>query len=102
MRVTDSDNAITNGLEMRQGPSGATQLMSCNNDDALRIFDAGSGFKCTGCALCQPPISPICKPSLAAQVAHLSTLSMLPEQVLGGLACSGACRVRPRHLGSRA
>ena len=70
MRVTDSDNAITNGLEMRQGPSGATQLMSCNNDDALRIFDAGSGFKCTGCALCQPPLSPICKPSLAAPVAH--------------------------------
>ena len=53
--MTDSDNAITNGLEMRHTRSGGTQLMACNNDDAVRVFDAGSGFKCTGLVpkLCQ-------------------------------------------------
>ena len=45
---------------MREAASGAVQLMACNNDDAVRCFDAGSGFKRTAYAW-PSLLSQICK-----------------------------------------
>ena len=46
-RVTASDNAITNGIELFRDRSGAPRVMTSNNDSALRTFDAGT-LKCIG------------------------------------------------------
>ena len=47
-RVTASDNAITNGLEVFRERSGATRVMASNNDNMLRVFDAAT-LKCIRC-----------------------------------------------------
>jgi hypothetical protein len=53
-RVTASDNAITNGLEVFRERSGATRVMASNNDNMLRVFDAAT-LKCIRCVarVCQ-------------------------------------------------
>ena len=42
MRVTLSDNGITNGIEMYQSPTAALHIATSNNDGKLRLFDAES------------------------------------------------------------
>ncbi|KAG2485962.1 hypothetical protein HYH03_015405 [Edaphochlamys debaryana] len=42
-RITASDNGITNGLEIFAQRSGATVIMSANNDAQLRLFSAADG-----------------------------------------------------------
>jgi hypothetical protein len=39
MRVRNSDNCITNGLELTQGNSGAHLLIAANNDERVRVLD---------------------------------------------------------------
>lgn len=38
-RVSNSDNCITNGLELTQGNSGASLLIAANNDKRVRVID---------------------------------------------------------------
>lgn len=47
-RVTASDNAITNGLDVFRERGGATRVMASNNDNMLRVFDAAT-LKCIRC-----------------------------------------------------
>lgn len=39
MRVSNSDNCITNGLELAEGHSGAAMLIAANNDNRVRVLD---------------------------------------------------------------
>lgn len=39
MRVSNSDNCITNGLELAEGHSGASLLIAANNDNRVRVLD---------------------------------------------------------------
>ncbi len=41
-RVTNSDNGITNGVELCESTSGAQQILTSNNDSYVRLFDASS------------------------------------------------------------
>jgi len=41
-RVTNSDNGITNGVQLCESTSGAQQILTSNNDSAVRLFDASS------------------------------------------------------------
>lgn len=43
--MTNNENGITNGIEVYESPSGATCVMTSNNDSMLRTFDANS-FQC--------------------------------------------------------
>ncbi|KAL3685555.1 hypothetical protein R1sor_003577 [Riccia sorocarpa] len=38
-KITHDDNAITNAIEIYESSSGATRLMSSNNDAVVRVFD---------------------------------------------------------------
>eukprot|EP01018_Ginkgo_biloba_P007573 Gb_24277 [translate_table: standard] len=38
-KITHDENAITNSIEIYESASGATQLMTSNNDSVVRIFD---------------------------------------------------------------
>ncbi|XP_057818308.1 uncharacterized WD repeat-containing protein C2A9.03 [Cryptomeria japonica] len=38
-KITYDENAITNAIEIYDSPSGATQLMTSNNDSVVRVFD---------------------------------------------------------------
>lgn len=40
MRVTTSDNGITNAIEIYRAPEGQLRLLCSNNDDTVRAFDA--------------------------------------------------------------
>ena len=58
-RVTTSDMGITNGIDIFTGTSGATAIMTANNDNFVRVFDAEVS-RCCSCALllpffCAPP-----------------------------------------------
>ena len=44
--VTYAENAITNGIEIFEAPSGAMRVMTSNNDMWLRIFDAETFLCC--------------------------------------------------------
>ena len=39
LRVSSSDNCITNGLEITLGSSGASLLIAANNDERVRVLD---------------------------------------------------------------
>jgi hypothetical protein len=41
-KVTDAENGITNGIEIFQTRSGATWLMTSNNDKVVRIMDTAN------------------------------------------------------------
>eukprot|EP00245_Coleochaete_scutata_P000350 TRINITY_DN1043_c0_g1_i1.p1 TRINITY_DN1043_c0_g1~~TRINITY_DN1043_c0_g1_i1.p1 ORF type:complete len:481 (+),score=80.33 TRINITY_DN1043_c0_g1_i1:88-1443(+) len=41
-RITYDDNAITNAIEIFDAPSGATRILSSNNDSIVRVFDTGA------------------------------------------------------------
>ncbi|KAL4459152.1 hypothetical protein ABPG75_014017 [Micractinium tetrahymenae] len=40
MRVTTSDNSITNAIEILRAPSGQVRLVCSNNDETVRVFSA--------------------------------------------------------------
>ena len=42
MRVSNSDNCITNGLELAEGHSGASLLIAANNDNKVRVLDVAT------------------------------------------------------------
>ncbi|CAG9465815.1 unnamed protein product [Pedinophyceae sp. YPF-701] len=42
-RVSRSDNAITNALEMREKASGAMSVVASNNDTSVRVLDVETG-----------------------------------------------------------
>lgn len=48
VRVTTSDNGITNGIEIFRDRAGGARVMASNNDSMLRTFDANS-LKCIRC-----------------------------------------------------
>uniref|UniRef100_A0A061S6I8 Uncharacterized protein n=1 Tax=Tetraselmis sp. GSL018 TaxID=582737 RepID=A0A061S6I8_9CHLO len=43
--VTHNDNGITNAVDITTSPSGAEQIVTSNNDAAVRVFDAAT-LKC--------------------------------------------------------
>lgn len=47
-RVTESENGITNAIEIARGRSGATYVLCSNNDERVRILDA-STFQTVRC-----------------------------------------------------
>lgn len=44
--VTYAENAITNGIEIFEAPSGSLRVMTSNNDMWLRIFDTETFLCC--------------------------------------------------------
>lgn len=46
-RLTYSENGITNGLEVYEARSGASHVMTSNNDAAVRVLDTSS-LQCIG------------------------------------------------------
>ena len=47
MRLTTSDNGITNAIEIGRSPAGALRLVCSNNDCAVRVLD-GEAFRVVG------------------------------------------------------
>jgi len=45
-RITVAENSITNGIEIFEAASGATRVMTSNNDACLRLFDAATFMCC--------------------------------------------------------
>ncbi|KAJ1702462.1 hypothetical protein LUZ63_002241 [Rhynchospora breviuscula] len=45
-RTTFDENAITNAIEIYNGPSGAVHFMASNNDSGVRVFDMERFFLC--------------------------------------------------------
>lgn len=41
-RVSRSENGITNGVGIFESASGATSIVTSNNDSAVRLFDAAT------------------------------------------------------------
>lgn len=41
-RITHDENAITNAIDIYSSESGATRIMSSNNDSIVRVFDAAT------------------------------------------------------------
>ena len=42
MRVTTSDNGITNAIEILRPAGGQVRVVCSNNDDSVRAFDAAT------------------------------------------------------------
>ena len=40
MRVTNNDNGITNAIEIFHTRDGGTRIMTANNDQMVRVYDA--------------------------------------------------------------
>lgn len=40
MRVTNNDNGITNAIEIFHTREGGTRIMTANNDQMVRVYDA--------------------------------------------------------------
>ena len=40
MRVTNNDNGITNAIEIFHTRGGGTRIMTANNDQMVRVYDA--------------------------------------------------------------
>ncbi len=60
-RITVAENSITNGIEIFEAASGATRVMTSNNDACLRLFDAAT-FMC-----CRWALSCLRRPGRAGQ-----------------------------------
>lgn len=102
-RVTTSDMGITNGIDIFEGASGATSIMTANNDNFVRVFDAEVS-RCLSCALLLIPAPLFMFHPLLTKLWSASLKVLLPDlswcwvMVLGCASTSlGKIVVFPEH-----